>query len=231
MTFLSNVLGQLFKYVYETVEIVGLGGQTVSNYAIAVIIMGLINKLLTIPMTVQQAKQAKKQRELQPEVEKLQKKFGYNQEVYQKKLQEFQKENNMMQGCGGSCLTFILQMVIVIALYNVMKEPGNYLEGYKNINRAFFWVNDLSLADPTGFALPLINSASQLGYQYLNQNQMQAGPGNQMQTMLLMLPIIFFFVFRTLPAGIVLFWTVGNVIEILIKGGIKGFGFLKAKRS
>lgn len=232
MEFLSSILGQFFKFIYESAESLGIGGGNFSTYAIAVIAMGLVYKLITIPMTIQSAKNAKKQREMQPELDKIKQKYGYDQQIYQKKLQEFQKENNMMQGCGSTCLTVILQMVIIFALYNVVKEPEKYLTGFSNINRAFLWVPDLSLADPTGFALPLINSLSQLGYQFLNrtpaQTQSQVGG---MQTMLFILPIVFFFVFRTLPAGLVLYWSVGNIIEIIIRGSIRLFNLSKVARS
>lgn len=232
MEFLSSILGQFFKFVYESAESMGIGGGSFSTYAVSIIIMGLVYKLITIPMTIQSARSSKKQREMQPELDKIKQKYGYDQQIYQKKLQEFQKENNMMQGCGGTCLTFILQMVIIFALYRVIQEPEKYLTGFSNINRAFLWIPDLSLADPTGFALPLINSVSQLGYQFLNrtpaQSQNQVGG---MQTMLFILPIMFFFVFRTFPAALVLYWSVGNIIEITIRGGIRLFNLLKVARS
>lgn len=232
MDFLSSILGELFKFIYDTAQSLNIGGSNISTYAVAVMIMGLLYKLMTIPMTIQSAKSAKKQREMQPELDKIKQKYGYDQQIYQKKLQEFQKENNMLQGCGGSCLTLILQMVVAIALYNVMKEPGKYLHGFENINRAFLWVPDLALMDPTGFALPLINSLSQLGYQFLNKNNVQAqGQAGNMQTMLLIMPIMFFFVFRTLPAGLVLYWSIGNVIEILIRGVIRLFNLSRRARS
>lgn len=227
MDILSNLLGQLFSFIYNTVHSMGLGSETFSTYAITLIVMGLIYKLLTIPMTLQTARQQRKQKEMQPELDRLKKKYGYDQQIYQQKMMEFQKENNMMQGCGGSCLTFILQMVIVFALYNVIREPQNYLANYDSINRAFFWIPDLALMDPTGFVLPLVNSVSQLGYQLLNQNNMSTpgGQANGMQTMMYIMPVMFFFIFRTLPAGLVLYWTVGNLIEILIRG----IGFLIVK--
>ena len=219
MGFLSDLLGKLFSFIYETIEAIGIESANVSAYAYTLIAMGLIYKLLTIPMTLQAAKSQKKQQEMQPELDKLQKKYGYDQEIYQKKLMEFQKENNMMQGCGGTCLTFILQMVIVFALYNVIRNPQDYLKNYESMSRVFFWIPDLAKMDPTGFVLPLINSVSQLGYQFLNRSTVQSSAqAGGMQTMMYAMPIVFFFVFRTLPAGLVLYWSVGNVVEIIIRG-------------
>lgn len=231
MDFLNNLLGQLFKFVYETVESLGLGSAHISNYAYALIVMGLFYKVITIPMTIQSARNAEKQRKMQPELDKIKQKYGYDQQIYQKKMMEFQKENNMMQGCGGSCLTFIIQMVIIFALYKVIQNPKTYIHNYDKISRVFFWIPDLALADPTGYLLPLINSVSQLGFQYFNRNNMGAGNAqmNSMQTMMYIMPVMFFFIFRTLPAGLVLYWTVGNFIEIIIRGAGLLIGKIKAR--
>lgn len=229
MQFLDQLLGNLFKLIYDFINSIGIGSEAISSYAWTLIVMGLIYKLITIPFTLRSAKNAQKQKELQPEMEKLQKKYGYDRQIYQQKLMEFQREHKMMQSTGAGCLAFIIQMIIVFALYNVIRNPQNYLEGYENISRSFLWVPDLALADPTGFALPLINSLSQLGFQYLNSSALQAagGAGSGMMTMMYIMPIMFFFVFRTLPAGLVLYWATGNVIEIIIRLVTRLFRSLK----
>lgn len=227
MEFLSSLLGKLFSFIFETIKSMNIGSESLSTYAITLIIMGVIYKLITLPMMIQSARNAARQKEFQPELDRIQKKYGYDQQIYQQKLMEFQRENKMMQGAGSSCLMLIGQMFIVFALYNVIKDPHKYLAEYENISKTFFWVKDLSLADPTGFALPMINSVSQLGYQFLNKNNMGASNGQMgsMQTMLFVMPIAFFFVFRNFPAGLVLYWSVGNVIEIVVRG----IGFIIGK--
>lgn len=90
--FLNDLLGQLFKFVYETVESLGLGSAHISNYAYALIVMGLFYKVITIPMTIQSARNAEKQRKMQPELDKIKQKYGYDQQIYQKKMMEFQKK-------------------------------------------------------------------------------------------------------------------------------------------
>lgn len=232
MGFLTDILGELFKLIYQAIESIGIGSQQVSSYAYTLIAMGIIYKLITLPFMLQSAKNAKKQREMQPELEKIKQKYGYDQQIYQQKLMEFQKENKMMQGMGSGCLMFIVQMIVIISLYNVVRNSHLYIENFDNISRSFLWINDLSLMDPTGFALPLINSLSQLGYQFLNRNQMQAGAqGSNMMTMMYIMPIMFFFIFRTLPAGLVLYWSVGNVIEIIIRGGTMLFGLFRGDKN
>lgn len=216
---LTQILGKIFKIIYET--LVGLGQEPsqVSYYAIAILVMAVIYKLITIPLTIQQTKATQKTMALQPQIEELKKKYGYDQQILQRKIQELQKENNATQAGCSSCLLIILQFVIVIALFNVIRNPGNYID-IENIARNFFWIPDLSLADPTGFVIALLNSGTQLIVSYLSQANTPAvseQAQSSQKMMLYMLPIVFFFVFRTMPSGLVLYWTFGNLIEIAVK--------------
>ena len=219
--FLSEILGRIFKFIYEYLVALGNEPSQVSYYAMALLIMAVIYKLITIPLTIQSLKQTQKAAQLQPQMEELKKKYGYDQNIYNQKVQEFQRENNVAgAGCSG-CLMMILQLVIVIALFAVIREPAKYLfdnpEDIDKIARNFFWIKDMSLPDPTVFVLPLLNSLTQLLVTYLGQTA-SAGPNmKQQQTMMYMLPIVFFFLFMKMPAGLLLYWAFGNMIEIVVK--------------
>lgn len=224
MQFLTDLLGGLFRYIYETLVSLGAETSSISNLAMAFIIMAVVYKLLTIPLTIQQTKATKKTAELQPKIDEIKKKYGYDQQILNQKLQEFQKENNVATaGCSG-CLVMILQLVIVFALYNVVQYPGYYLfdnpEKIQQIARNFFWIEDLALSDKTGFVLAALNSLTQMGVSYLSQGTMGAQTEQAQQTQKMMmygLPLIFFFIFRNMPAGLVLYWIVGNIIEIAVR--------------
>lgn len=224
MNTLYQILGRVFKFIYDTLVGLGPEPEQISYYAIALLVMAVIYKLLTIPLTVQQAKATKRTAELQPKIEELKKKYGYNQEILNQKIQEFQKENNATQAGCSSCLMIIVQFVIVIALFGVIREPAKYLfdnpDQINTIARNFFWIPDLSLPDPTGWLIALLNSGSQMLVSFLSQSN-QPGVNEQAQSsqkmMLYILPIVFFFMFRSMPAGLVVYWTAGNVIEIIVK--------------
>lgn len=229
MGILTQILGRIFKFIYESLVGMGQEPSQISYYAMAILVMALLYKLLTIPLTIQQAKATQKSAALQPQIEELKKKYGYNQEILNQKIQEFQKENNATQATCSSCLLIIVQFIIVIALFNVIKEPAKYLfdnpQDIENIARNFFWIPDLSETDPTGFLIALLNSGTQLVVSYLSQMNTPAVNAQAQQSqkmMLYMMPIVFFFVFRTMPAGLVLYWTAGNVIEIIVKLITKG---------
>lgn len=219
--FLSEILGRIFKFIYEYLVALGNEPAQVSYYAIALLIMAVIYKLITIPLTIQSLKQTQKAAQLQPQMDELKKKYGYDQNIYNQKVQEFQKENNVAgAGCSG-CLMMILQLVIVIALFAVIREPGKYLfdnpGDIEKIAKNFFWIKDLSIPDPTVIVLPLANSLTQLLVTYLGQNSNTAPAMQQQQTMMYLLPIVFFFLFMKMPAGLLLYWAAGNIIEIVVK--------------
>lgn len=222
LDFLKEILGRVFRFIYD--YLVGLGNEptSISYYAIALLLMAVIYKLITIPLTIQSLKQTQKAAELQPQMDELKKKYGYDEQIYTQKLQEFQREHNVAgAGCTG-CSMMIIQLVIVIALFGVIREPAKYLfdnpSEINKIARNFFWVKDLNLPDPTKFVLAGLNSLSQFLVTFLGQNANANNPAMQnQQTMMYMLPIVFFFVFMGMPAGLLLYWVAGNIIEIIVK--------------
>lgn len=234
MAFLSQIIGKLFRFIYNYLVSLGNEPANISYYAIALLIMSVIYKLITIPLTIQSTKQSQKAQSLQPQMEELKKKYGYDQRIYTQKVQELQKEHNVAGAGCSSCLMMIIQMIIVIALFNVIREPQRYLfDDPKKINtiaKNFFWIKDLSLMDPTGFVLALLNSLTQFLVSFLSSMNTPGAPAGAMQTQKMMLyifPLVFFFVFRTLPAGLVLYWVAGNIIEIIVKLITKAFSARK----
>ncbi len=98
----------------------------------------------------------------------------------------------------------LLQMPVFIALYWVLLESVE-------IRHApwFLWIQDLSAKDPY-FVLPLIMGGSMLLMQKL-----QPMPTDPMQAKVMQLmPIMFTFFFMFFPAGLVLYWTVNNLLSM-----------------
>jgi YidC/Oxa1 family membrane protein insertase len=105
---------------------------------------------------------------------------------------------------AGGCLPMLLQMPVFIALYWVLMESVE-------IRHApwIFWIQDLSAKDPY-FVLPIIMGASMLLMQKL-----QPMPTDPMQAKVMqIMPIAFTFLFMTFPSGLVLYWTVNNLLSM-----------------
>lgn len=225
MQFLTNIFGQIMRFTYETVIGFGSEPQSVSYFAFMILIMGLISKLLTMPLMFKMAQSSKKMQELQPKMDQLKNKYGYDERILQQKTMEFYKENHISQAGCSSCLPLIIQLVIMIALFNVIREPGKYMfdnaAQFAEIHKNFFWIADLSKPDPLFYGLPLLNAILQFAVSFLNpaMNQQQNAPGGgSMKMMTYMMPIMFFFISLRWQSALILYWVTGNVVEVLYRG-------------
>lgn len=229
MSFLKNILGSIMSFFYNGLKNLGpeSSNSVISHYAIAILLMAVVNKLITIPMSLKQGKQMEKMAKIGPKLEEVKKKYGYDEQVLNTKIREVYQEENVSPLGGNSCLMTIIQFIIVIALYDVIQRPEVYIWHnlskieILNVPKNFFWIKDLQLKDPTRI-VAILNSLTQLGTAWLMQqsrpkNTVETGQ-NAMASQMYIMPIIFFFIFERLASGIVLYWAFGNVLEMIIRG-------------
>lgn len=220
--FIAGILGQLMRWIYDYLAANFTEPTDVSFYAIAIVIMTLLVSLLIIPMTVSQQKQAERTKVFKPKMEEIQKKYGYDQQIMQQKMQELYKEEGVTPGLSG-CLVMIIQILILFGLFRMMSDTTKYVfpEGLDNIRTNFYWVPDLLQKDPYWFGLPLLTSLSQVGVQLFSmktnpQMQQAGGAMGGMNNMLLLMPLMYFFVFKGLPAGLPLYYTLSSLFRLVI---------------
>lgn len=208
------------RWIYDSLSNGMVEPENISFYAISIILMTLLVTLITIPVTISQQKQAEQTQKIKPKMDEIQKKYAYDPQIMQQKMQELYKEEGVNPGLS-SCLIMIFQLVILFSLFRVMNDTQTYVfpEGITNIRKDFYWVPDLTVRDPYWFGLPLATSVSQLAVQLFTMKtnpQMQEGPASSMNTMFLMMPIIYYFLFRSLPAGLPLYYTMSSLMRLII---------------
>ena len=105
---------------------------TAGNYVFALFFFALVVEILMLPFGIKQQKNSQKQAKLRPKEMAIRKKYaGRNDQVSQRKLQEdiqrlYQEEGfNPMSGC----LPLLIQMPIILALYNLVIDPMKYVLG------------------------------------------------------------------------------------------------------
>ncbi|NLY21109.1 MAG: YidC/Oxa1 family membrane protein insertase [Tissierellia bacterium] len=217
MNILGQIMGTLMRVVYDFISnTIPTEPEQFSYYAMAIIVTTFIFKLVMIPLSIKQAKSTAQMQKLQPEIQKLQEKYGKDAQTLARKQQElYAKEKiNPMSGC----LPLLIQMPILLAFYRIFLEPTTYVftpAVYEAMNKAFFWIPNLNLPDPTGLVLPLIAGGATYLQQKMMQPPQQQGPGAQQaqqmtNTMSIMMPIMIFMMYRNFSAGIALYW-VANV--------------------
>lgn len=218
--FLASLLGKLMRWIYDSLAASYVEPSDISFYAISIILMTLLVSLIIIPVTISQQKQAENTRKIKPKMDEIRKKYSYDPQIMQQKMQELYREENVNPGLS-SCLTMILQLLIILALFRVMQDTTKYVfpEGIEGIRKDFYWISDLTNKDPYWFGLPLTTSVSQVLVQLFSMKtnpQMSEGPMASMNKTFLLMPILYFFMFRNLPAGLPLYYTMSSVIRLII---------------
>lgn len=116
-------LGWIIKTIYEIVQ----------NYGVAIIIFTILIKMLLIPLNIKSQRAMKKQQKVQPIIAELQKKYANDQNKLQQEMMKIYKENNISM--TGGCLPMLIQMPILLALYQAIRRPLTYMFNvpYKNV--------------------------------------------------------------------------------------------------
>ncbi len=211
-TILKFVLEMLYKVVH--------------NWGVAIIIMTILIKLLLFPLSKKQSMGTLKMQELQPKMQAIQAKYKDDQQKMQIETQKLYQQAGYNPASG--CLPMLATFLIVIAMYDLF---NNYFE-FRGAMFIPHWIPDLSTGDSVytikKFSIPLLGNqirilpvvyvASQLLFGKITQNGgMNAAGGQSAATMKFMtygMPIMFFFLFYNAPAGLILYWTLSNFIQM-----------------
>lgn len=209
--FLTKPFFYVLLWLYE-----GLG-----NFGLAIIAFTIGLRIVLFPLANKSYKSMSKMKKLQPELKKLQERFGDDrQRLNQEMMALYKKEGaNPVSGC----LPIFIQIPIFFALYKVL------FVSIEMRHAPFYgWINDLSAPDPTTlfnlFGLipwdppsflhigiwPLI-----MGVTMWLQQKLNPAPADPMQArIMMMLPIVFTVLLAGFPAGLVIYWATNNILSI-----------------
>ena len=123
---ISPAFGWLFKLFYNLTQ---------HQYLLTLLLFAIVVKLVLFPFGVKQQKNSLKQARVRPKEMAIRRKYaGRNDRATQQKMSEeimrlYQEENvNPM----GGCLPLLIQMPVLFALYDVIRNPLTYILGYRN---------------------------------------------------------------------------------------------------
>jgi YidC/Oxa1 family membrane protein insertase len=172
------------------------------NWGWAIIGLTLLLKLAFFPLSAASYKSMAKMRVLTPKLLKLKETYGDDKQRLNQEMMALYKREKVNP--LGGCLPVLVQIPVFIALYWV-------LLGTVEMRNAPWlgWITDLSVKDPY-YVLPLI-----MGATMFIQTKLNPTPPDPIQAkVMLMMPIVFTFMFLWFPAGLVLYWTVNNILSI-----------------
>ena len=96
-----------------------------SNYGLALILFAILVKVLLFPATAKSKKSSMKMSRMTPRLQAIQKKYENDQQKQSEAIQALYKEEGVSM--GGGCLWSLLPLLILIPLYNVVRQPIDYL--------------------------------------------------------------------------------------------------------
>lgn len=204
------------------------------HWGFAIILFTLLVKLITFPLTLSQIRGMQAQKELQPKIQELQKKYGKDRErLSQEQMKLYQEAGvNPLSGC----LPLLIQMPILFGLYAALVVLGPNLA-----NAGFFWIPDLGFPQYTQglswitqafnagnygtlaayLVLPILLMVSQ----FIMQKWMTPATATDadssnptagmMKQMSLMMTLMFGFFTLQVPAGLTLYWVTSNLLQML----------------
>jgi YidC/Oxa1 family membrane protein insertase len=205
---LVDLFAFMLRWTYEHV---------ISNYGLAIILLTILLRLATFPLTQKSMKSMKRfQTVIGPEMKTLQEKYKDDKERLQQEMMALYRRKGMnpFSALGGGCVPMLIQFPFLIALYFA-------LQGSIELRHAPFmlWINDLSAPETflsvAGIpirVLPLLMGASMVLQQRLMPS---AGTDPQQRQMMMWMSVFFIFLFYGFPAGLVLYWLVSNILGIL----------------
>ena len=196
----------------------------VENFGLAIIAFTILMRLILFPLANTSFKSMAKMKKLQPEMQTLKETYPDDRQKMQQELMALYKREGANPIAG--CLPIVVQIPIFFSLYKVLFCT---IEMY---HAPFYgWIHDLSAPDPLGILtlfgliswdipsfLSLINIGILpmiMGFTMWLQQKLNPAPTDPTQAKIFaFLPFVFTFILAGFAAGLVLYWSVNNILSI-----------------
>lgn len=203
-----------------------------NDIGLAIIALTIIIRLILLPMSGQSLKSQKAMQELQPKIDEIKARTKDNKEAQAKELMELYKREKVNP--LASCLPMIVQIFVLIALYQVLSTGLNAasLEGLYGFVQNPGHLDSI-FANKIDLAAPNLVLAVLAGIVQFVQAKMmitrrppkavQGTPGakdEQMmvamnRSMLYFMPVMTVIIGAKLPGGLALYWLVSNLFMVI----------------
>jgi YidC/Oxa1 family membrane protein insertase len=177
------------------------------SYGIAIILFTIVIYSLFFPLKWRSSKAMKKAQKMAPRMKELQEKMKSMKKT-DPRLRELQMEQMRLMKEGnplGGCLPLLIQMPFLFALYRAITISIDFRQA------SFLWIPDLSAAEPTYIhILPILMAGSMMVLQLITPAP-SADPV-QRKMMAIGMPLLMLWMLWSAPAGLLVYWLVGNVV-------------------
>ncbi len=196
------------------------------NMGWAILLFAAILRLVMFPIANKSFANMAKMKALQPKLDEIREKYANNQVLIQQATMDLYKKEKINPASG--CLPMLIQIPVFFSLYKVLNIAIE-------IRHAPFvgWIKDLSAPDPLTLSkishLPLPSFMDiglwpiLMGFTMWFQQKLNPAPVNKDQAMMFtLMPVIFTFMLGHFASGLVIYWTLSNVLSIIQQKIIMG---------
>ncbi len=184
-----------------------------ASYVLAILVLAVLAKLITTPLSAAQFRSMQAMQQVQPELKKLQEKHKGDKQAMAKAQMELFKEHKVNP--LSSCLPMLIQMPILIWVYYGIRYFVYRFEGVH-----FLYLASLANPDVIPIAARLWPGPLLLLYgvsMYFSQRLIAtpaATPEQQQQQKLMayMMPVLLVVILKDLPAAFILYWFLQNML-------------------
>lgn len=194
--------GWLTIIAYPMFVILSWINKIVANWGWTIVIFTILLKLVFFPLNQKAGREMARMRTMAPKIEALRARYGDDKMKLNQAMMELYRTEKVNP--LGGCLPILVQMPFLIAMYWV-------LVGAVELRNAPWlgWITDLSTPDPY-YVLPVI-----MGVSMIVQTKLNPAPPDPVQAKVMMImPVVFSIMFFFFPAGLVLYWTMQNLLGI-----------------
>lgn len=192
-TLVAYPILRLLQWIYSFVQ----------NYGVAIILLTLLIKILTYPLTFKSMKSMKAMAKMQPELQALRERYKDNTEQLNRELMGFMRSRGYNPIAG--CLPILIQMPVFFALYQVLYSAVELYQA-----PFFAWIKDLSEKDPY-YITPLVLTVTM----YIQQKTSPQTMTDPMQRKIMnFMPVVFGLLMLTLPSGLTLYMLINALSSI-----------------
>jgi YidC/Oxa1 family membrane protein insertase len=189
------------------------------NYGVAIILLTVLVRLVTLPMSIRGQRSMMRMQRLQPQVEKIREKFKDDSERLNREMVDLYKRNHVNP--LGGCLPMVIQFPVFIGLYEALLNAVDLRHA-----RFIGWIRDLSAPDclpiPGMPAIPftdlhgipvlvLLMTVTAFVQQWISPRN----PDPNQQKMMMYMPLVFSLIFIELPAGLSLYYFASNLLGVV----------------
>lgn len=120
LNFIAEPLGKFLYWIYNTVAF--------ENYGLAIIIFTIIVRAAMFPLTLKQYKSTGEMQKVQPLLKEIQRKYANDKEKLNQETMKLYQEHKINP--AGGCLPLLIQMPILLALWQVITKPLTFMLGF-----------------------------------------------------------------------------------------------------